>query len=764
MKTAFIALALLLIGCTASPTTDRVESASTTPSVSTNATTYTPGATIVVSWSRLPGNATDWIAIAPVGSSPSTVTHWKYTAGATDGTANFAVSVPGSYVARAFAADSYEVLDESAPFDVATAGGVTTDQPTYAAGAPITVSWSALPGNQNDWIALAPAGSDVSSVIRYVYTNGAAAGSHVFTGLPTGNYVARAFLDDSYALLSEAAFAVTGVSVTHDRAGYVAGAPITITWSGLPGTSTDWIGLAPEGSSATTVTAWAYTGGATSGSRVFTLGTSGRFVARAFPSDSYTIAGESSPFTNGLTLTTDLASYPAGGAVTVSWDQLPGNANDWIAIAPQGSPLTTVTAWIYSNGAASGAHVFTPANGTYVARAFLDDSYVLLVESAPVVVGTTVPPPQATISVELATIGWGQDIKVTWASFPTNPKDWVAIAPAGSPPSTITQWVYTGGAASGTYTFAGGAPSPGNYVARGFLNDTSTMIAESTPFVVQESCVPIGPGTPQPGDDDFTGIGNPQPVTINTFQSGESRTLLCLEEATTLQVTGNGLASLSAPRLRLLTDNLDLDQTTSVSLPRLATVDDIIMRPGMGLTDVTLPALTSARAINGRVRRLIMPALATLQGPVILNVDGLNLGLVTMLPNNLSLQDESTLTVATFTAPELLRVTGNVGFRLDAPPDLPKLQRIDGEAELRAPELVLPSLQYMFTFISVATPSNVQPVLTKLLMPSIQRVENIFQVQGNPQLPQCQVDAILAQLSPPPNLVTVGGNGGVCPP
>jgi hypothetical protein len=55
MKSCFLALALTVVGCT-SPTTSSVTAASTTPSITTDAATYAPGATIGVSWFRLPGN------------------------------------------------------------------------------------------------------------------------------------------------------------------------------------------------------------------------------------------------------------------------------------------------------------------------------------------------------------------------------------------------------------------------------------------------------------------------------------------------------------------------------------------------------------------------------------------------------------------------------------------------------------------------------------------------------------------------------------
>ena len=265
-----------------------------------------------------------------------------------------------------------------------------TTSATYSVGSSIGVSWSRLPGNAHDWISIAPVDSDPTTVSRWIYTNGALDGTTSFPAMSRGKYVARAYLDDSYTILAESAFTVTGVSVTVDRAAYLFGAAITVTWDGLPGSSGDFVGISAEGSSPPETIVGYYFGDMPSGSYVFDLSISGRFVARAWGNDnSINILAQSDVFTSGVTLTTTLASYPLGQTIPVEWSLLPGNSlHDWIAIAPQGSPPTTVTTWAYAHGNAAGTHVFWgPPAGTYVARAFSDDSYEMLIESAPFVVG-----------------------------------------------------------------------------------------------------------------------------------------------------------------------------------------------------------------------------------------------------------------------------------------------------------------------------------------------------------------------------------------
>jgi hypothetical protein len=143
------------------------------------------------------------------------------------------------------------------------------------------------------------------------------------------------------------------------------------------------------GSDANNVVVWMYTGGAVDGSVTFNpgLGIPGPFVARTYAPNTYFISGESAPFevnaTVPATVTTDAATYTAGQTITVTWTGTPGNATDWIAIAPAGSPDSTVTRWVYTGGAANGMHAFEGVSaGSYVARAFLNNQYIRLGESA----------------------------------------------------------------------------------------------------------------------------------------------------------------------------------------------------------------------------------------------------------------------------------------------------------------------------------------------------------------------------------------------
>ena len=290
---------------------------------------------------------------------------------------------------------------------------------------------------------------------------------------------------------SEVSANVGTATITTDMATYTYNSTVTVTWSGMPTNATDWVAIAPAGSAMTSVTRWAYTGGAASGSAQLSgPATGGSYVARGFSNDTYTLEGESAAFTvqdpsgTQAVLTPDSQVYTMTQPITITWSGLPGNLKDWIAIAPAGGSTTNQAEWRYTGGGTSGVTVFTdglqmtgyPA-GSYVARAYLNDTFTLVGESAAFTIGSGITTNKGTYTVQEA-------ITVTWSGLPTNPQDWVALAPAGSANSTVTQWVYTGGVSGGMHTFGGGLASTGSYVARAFLNGGYTLLGESAPFTV----------------------------------------------------------------------------------------------------------------------------------------------------------------------------------------------------------------------------------------------------------------------------------------
>src|SRR4029079_11557359 len=114
------------------------------------------------------------------------------------------------YVVRSFPNNTYNLIAESAPFTVGAAATISTDQTSYAQGATITVTYSGLPGNADDWISIASAGSPNTTYLAYVFTGGLTSGTATFTAPGAGSYVVRSFPNNTYNLIAEsAAFSVT---------------------------------------------------------------------------------------------------------------------------------------------------------------------------------------------------------------------------------------------------------------------------------------------------------------------------------------------------------------------------------------------------------------------------------------------------------------------------------------------------------------------------------------------------------------------------
>src|SRR4030095_12486283 len=165
--------------------------------------------------------------------------------------------------------------------------------------------------------------------------------------------------------------------VSTDSSSYAAGATVTVTYTGLSGNVKDWIAIATSGADTTEYVAWVFTNGQTSGTATLTAPGIGAFVARAFENNTYTLIAESTTFmVAGTSISTDRATYRAGSTVTVTYAGLPGNAKDWIAIAPAGSSNTEYVAWVFTNGQASGTATFTaPPRGSFLAALLLSNNH-----------------------------------------------------------------------------------------------------------------------------------------------------------------------------------------------------------------------------------------------------------------------------------------------------------------------------------------------------------------------------------------------------
>jgi hypothetical protein len=347
---------------------------------------------VTVNFTGMPGNPYDWVAISVAGDPDTSYVEWKFIDGQQTGSRTLAGLSAGSYEARAYVDNSFTIVATST-FTVTSVAPpptptVVTDQQTYQPNSTVTVTYTNMPGNTYDWVGISTAGSPDTDYLAYSYTVGQTDGTAAFSGLPGGSYEARAYLNNSYTVLSRYAFTITSAPSVSTSPTYVAGDAITVGFAALPGNAYDWVAVCAAGAPDMSYIQWKYTNGEVTGSRSFAGLAAGNYEARAYVNNTFTrIATSTFTVTTGTpppppSVTTDQATYAAGQPINLSFMDLPGNVYDWVAISVAGSPDTSYIQWKFTNGQATGTKQFggLPA-GSYEARAYVNNSFTRIATS-----------------------------------------------------------------------------------------------------------------------------------------------------------------------------------------------------------------------------------------------------------------------------------------------------------------------------------------------------------------------------------------------
>ena len=157
---------------------------------------------------RLPGNSQDWIAISRAGQADNQYVSYRYLGGATEGTWSLKSGPPGDYEVRVYLnwpAGGYnpvlrQPIKVVSPEEGADAGLINKPKVrlasrTFAPGQPIEVRVTGFPGNSQDWVAIAKAGSPDSTYKDYDYTGGVNEGTWTYTMNEPGEYEIRIYLN-----------------------------------------------------------------------------------------------------------------------------------------------------------------------------------------------------------------------------------------------------------------------------------------------------------------------------------------------------------------------------------------------------------------------------------------------------------------------------------------------------------------------------------------------------------------------------------------
>ena len=187
------------------------------PTLSVSTTAVAMGESVQVTVADGPGDRSDWVSLAEVGSAANSYLDWQYLNGTRSIPATGQMSAelaftmpltPGEYELRFFM-NSYNLLATS-PVVTVKPPSLTVSATTVAPGGSVQVSVAEGPGQRGDWVALAAVGSGLASYVDWNYLSGTrsmpATGvtSAVLTfDMPeTGAYELRFFANNGYTLLA----------------------------------------------------------------------------------------------------------------------------------------------------------------------------------------------------------------------------------------------------------------------------------------------------------------------------------------------------------------------------------------------------------------------------------------------------------------------------------------------------------------------------------------------------------------------------------
>jgi len=484
------------------------------PVLDVSATSVAASEIVSVTMTDGPGNPSDWLALAAVGSPDNTYIRWTYIpAGAA--TMNWDVAMPdtsGDYEVRLFENGGFTRLATSPTITVTDtpAGPVTLDvsATSVSGGTIVTATLDNAPGNSGDWLALAEVGSPATSYLLWTPVPAGATSTSWDVTMPVtpADYEIRLYAGGGYTQLAVSptvtVTAAPPTAPTLDVSASLvnAGATVTVTLSDGPGNSSDWLALAEVGSPDNTYLRWTYVGaGATTASwDVVMPDTPGDYEVRLFEDNGFTRLATSPTITVAeeptATATIDLSATAAlvGEIVTVVLSDGPGNNSDWLALAEVGSGDTAYLSWAPIPAGATSLtwDVAMPATpGDYEVRLFEDGGYTRLATSAAINV-TDVPAAAATLDVDETLVSTGDTVVVTLTDGPGNSADWLALADVSSPDTTYVLWTYVpAGATSATWNVTM-PTTPGDYEVRLFENNGFTRAATSPTITVTDGTTP----------------------------------------------------------------------------------------------------------------------------------------------------------------------------------------------------------------------------------------------------------------------------------
>ena len=295
------------------------------PRLVLDAVSYTDTGTIIASFRNLPDGASASLVLLNVARDYATETSAHLSDASVD-KASIDIAgrfAPGVYLMRAevHPGDGGEVIVLRRDFSV-TAGQakLATDKAEFAPGEAITVRFSGMAGDDQDYISTASQDAPNGTYATYAYTGGLREGSVTLLAPTTpGPYELRAFFrEDETTLRASLPFTVAGTAAPQatvaptpgdpapearatlvlDKTSYAPGEVITVTFADMFGDGQDYVATAPAGSSNGIYLQYAYTKAAREGTATLLAPpTAGDYELRAFFREDEAILRASVAFT-----------------------------------------------------------------------------------------------------------------------------------------------------------------------------------------------------------------------------------------------------------------------------------------------------------------------------------------------------------------------------------------------------------------------------------------------------------------------------------
>ena len=279
---------------------------------------------------------------------------------------------------------------------------------------------------------------------------------------------------------------LNAVTITTDKANYLTTESVTVTFDGMQGTPSDWIGIYPAGASYEfeNVVSSQVTDGSVSGSVTLDLeGVAvGNYDVRAFYNNtlhqeaslSITIALD--PNYHPVVLITDKLTYLKTELMNVSFNHMQGTSTDWIGLYPAGASyeFENVVAYETTDGSIQGSLSLdlseVPA-GNYDVRAFFNNT---LEQEASVPVSIIEDPNYnpVVLSSNKNTYIKNALITIDFNYMQGTSSDWIGLYPAGASYEfqNVVAYQVTDGSVQGSVTFTD--IPVGSYDVRAFFNNT----------------------------------------------------------------------------------------------------------------------------------------------------------------------------------------------------------------------------------------------------------------------------------------------------